>query len=597
MHHAIWMTFVCLLAVQLGSAEENLLTSYTIMHGYVFPASVTAAVGESVHLKVLLSMNEEDRCLYREPGSTEDIDVHGSTRRRRTTVVPTTNSSSTKQRFSSDSRSVDPNECGIKVLNINHEDAGFWRLTLARGTTLIRGVTLVNVIDVPTVPNPSDRDSITGLEEVTPTGTDYCYVLRDTETQGRDVPMYEQCSLKVTSMDPTGNGQWNVIAGVRGYMREMQFAINIEHREEQIVTSIHRGAEFQVLVCQLRYSRQTIRFCRFLRLSDQLGLNMLEGVGWGRYRYYGNGFETGDCGLEIDDPDGVDRGLWKCVVGYGDEQIMKVSGAILDGGEEEAPLAILRVEDVNGLNGTEVKLQCNANKPLDYCWFKDPLGVIYSVSEVLMEDEEGSYWYEGISLAMGDCGIRLKPVTEEMTGRWSCHVGSSRVSALEVSSYVNVRYCRFITPSGQAFSLDESVTSENAILGNYYSNPNHNPKKGFCSLVVMSVSSADIGQWICAGKIAGHTMEQYAAIEVSTESAGNPADLSTASIVGMALGGAVILVGVVGLGYYNYWRRVRKQVVAVNHEIELQERAQRRFSIASGTNSSSKGSDNQLRTT
>ncbi|EDS28561.1 conserved hypothetical protein [Culex quinquefasciatus] len=406
----------------------------------------------------------------------------------------------------------------------------------------------------------------------------------------------------------------------------------IRYQKEQIVTSIHRGADFQVLVCQLRYSRQTIRFCRFLRLSDQLGLNMLEGVGWGRYRYYGNGFETGDCGLEIDDPDGVDRGLWKCVVGYGDEQIMKVSGAILDGGEEETPLAILRVEDVNGLNGTEVKLQCNANKPLDYCWFKDPLGVIYSVSEVLMEDEEGSYWYDGISLAMGDCGIRLKPVTEEMAGRWSCHVGSSRVSALEVSSYVNVRvstsqiigsvdtvrtsleaamllecasipkntplqYCRFITPSGQAFSLDESVTSENAILGNYYSNPNHNPKKGFCSLVVRSVSSADIGQWICAGKIAGHTMEQYAAIGVSTESAGNPADLSTASIVGMALGGAVILVGAVGLGYYNYWRRVRKQVIAVNHEIELQERAQQRVSIASGTSSSSKGSDNQLRTT
>ncbi|EDS44122.1 conserved hypothetical protein [Culex quinquefasciatus] len=356
-------------------------------------------------------------------------------------------------------------------------------------------------------------------------------------------------------------------------MGKLQFAKK-NVKKEQIVTSIHRGAEFQVLVCQLRYSRQTIRFCRFLRLSDQLGLNMLEGVGWGRYRYYGNGFETGDCGLEIDDPDGVDRGLWKCVVGYGDEQIMKVSGAILDGGEEEAPLAILRVEDVNGLNGTEVKLQCNANKPLDYCWFKDPRGVIYSVSEVLMEDEEGSYWYDGISLTMGDCGIRLKPVTEEMTGRWSCHVGSSRVSALEVSSYVNVRvstsqiigsvdtYCRFITPSGQAFSLDESVTSENAILGNYYSNPNHNPKKGFCSLVVRSVSSADIGQWICAGKIAGHTMEQYAAIEVSTESAGNPADLSTASIVGMALGGAVILVGAVGLGYYNYWRRVRKQVVA-----------------------------------
>lgn len=205
--------------MQLVSAQ-NLLTNYHITNGFIFPDNVTVVVGESVHLKILVAMTGDDRCLYREPGSNQDVDIHAP---------------SSFRDQGSRNVNVDANECGIKILNVNHEDAGFWRLTLVRGSNLIRGISMVNVIGVPTVPDTSDRDSITGLEQITPMGTDYCYVLRDADTQTRDTPMYEQCSLEVDEMDPTGTGHWNVIAGVQGYMREMHFAINIEHRGEWCV--------------------------------------------------------------------------------------------------------------------------------------------------------------------------------------------------------------------------------------------------------------------------------------------------------------------------------------------------------------------------
>ncbi|XP_055534891.1 uncharacterized protein LOC129724211 isoform X2 [Wyeomyia smithii] len=613
-----------------------MLTSIEIMNGYVFPTNVTVALGESVHLKILLSMNDEDRCLYREPGSTEDIDVHGNLRQLPESRIKPSNASLPQNRQLNN----DANECGIKVSTITKQDAGFWRLTMVRGTTLIRGVSMVTVIDVPTVPDPGSRDSIDDLEDITPTGTDYCYMLRNTETQTRDVPMYEACTLDANEMDPTGSGRWNVIVGVRGYMRELHFGIDIQHKEEQIITSVHRAADHEVLMCNLRYvpDMQVIKFCRFLRLSDSLGLNMLEGVGWDRYRYNGNGFHAGDCGLEIEEPAAIDRGLWKCIIGFGDDTTIKVSGAIIDNRETVVELAIIAVEDVNVLNETEIILRCNANKPLDYCWFKDPNGTTYSVSETSVTNADSYYWYSGISLAMGDCGIKLKPISDEMAGRWSCHVGSSNFSALEVSEHIDVRisrsqmigshdyiqatleaavviecssipkhtplqYCRFVTPSGDAFSLDESVTSNEAILDKYYTNPSHDLQNGFCSLVVKTVSSSDLGKWICAGKIAGHTMEQYTTIEVMADQ-NDSAELTVASIVGMALGSLVVMIIIVGIGCYNFRRRLKNQVETINREIEMQERRHdvETVEVASiesnSTRSSqrSQRSDNQLRT-
>ncbi|XP_055630086.1 uncharacterized protein LOC129770919 [Toxorhynchites rutilus septentrionalis] len=579
---------------------QDLMSSRITQHGYVFPENVTVAIGGTVNLRIVLPMNPNDRCLYRRPGSVEDIDVHADSLANRT-------------------------ECSIDILEIEPADAGFWRLTMIRGSTMIRGLSMINVIDVPTVQNNSDMGAIGGLEEITPRGTDYCYVLRNANAPNRHVPMYGQCTLEMSDMDPTSSGRWNVIAGVRGYLREIEFTVDIEHREEQIVTTVMRGWDYLILLCSLRGSLKTVKFCRFQRLSDNRGINLHEGLGLDRYHYHGNGFETGDCGLQIDTPDSIDKGLWTCSLGYGNDTITKFSGAILDGSEQEAELSIINVEDVDVLNGTGITIQCNANKPLDYCWFKDPSGNIYSVSDNSVDNAYGvRFRYHGISLQMGDCGIELNTTADVMAGQWSCHIGSSKFSALEVSRYINVRisnsqmigssntlratlgaalvlecssipkrtplkYCRYVTPSGQAFSLGENVTSEEAILGNYFATPNHDPKKGSCSLVVKNISPFDIGQWTCAGKIAGQTVEHYATIEITGELK-RSTELNAASIFGMTIGAILILLTAVGFVCYSFRQKIRRRVAAINQEIEMREgrivRDFQRISDASGASDS-----------
>ncbi|XP_058123133.1 uncharacterized protein LOC131294170 [Anopheles ziemanni] len=641
--HSILLGLICCCGVVFPSATglENLLTSFEIRHGYVYPTSVTVAEGEVMHLRLLVPMQNGDRCLYREPGSSVDIDVHASNdddrnvaRRKRRNV----NGEPELLR-------ILENECGIRVNPVHQSDAGFWRLTLVRGTDRIRGVSMVDVIERPSVPEVGvgGGASVSSLDEISPERTEYCYVLRQGGASERqvqhEVPMHERCKLPLSSTDPTGAGVWNVIAGVRGQMREMTYGIQIENKDEQIITTLHREPDYHVLSCYLRYTQLMLKFCRFVRLSDGFGLNVIPGIATSRYGYVGDGFERNECGLEILEPDGLDRGVWKCLLGYGDETITKVSGAIVDNSDTALPLAIIDLDaTVTAQNESSVSLQCNANKPIDYCWFRGPHGQFYSLSEGLSEERgAGHYWYSGISLAMGECGIGLGTISDhEHAGRWHCYVGNGHVSALEVSAGFTVRvspsqmiatadtvdsvldfpaligcdsiprgtplqYCRFVTPSGEAFSLNENVTSDRPVLERFYSNPNHNLARGSCSLVIASVRQEDFGQWVCAGKIDGHATEHIAQLmlhnrdevpEPPEEPAPASEPLSAASITGMAIGAVAVLGGAVGLGYWQYRKRLQRQVSAVNTEIEMSRRESRaRISVVSSDSGSSTNSN------
>uniref|UniRef100_A0AAG5DB61 Immunoglobulin domain-containing protein n=1 Tax=Anopheles atroparvus TaxID=41427 RepID=A0AAG5DB61_ANOAO len=634
-----WLCCCCWLVVPPAVGLENLLTSFEFRHGYVYPTSVTVAEGEVIHLRLLVPMQNGDQCVYREPGSPVDIDVHArdeeSAARRRQRNV---NEEGTIQR-------ILENECGIRVNPVQQRDAGFWRLTLVRGAERIRGVSMVDVIERPSVPEVGigGAASVTTLDEISPARTEYCYVQRQGAPSGSQmqnaVPMHERCQLPLSSTDPTGAGVWSVIAGVQGQMREMTYGIQIENKDEQIITTLHREQDYHVLSCHLRYTQLMLKFCRFLRLADGFGLNVIPGIGTSRYGYIGAGFERNECGLEILEPDGLDRGVWKCLLGYGDESITKVSGAIVDNSDTTLPLAIIgRDEMVAAQNDTTVSLQCNANKPIDYCWFRGPHGQFYSLSERLSEENaDGHHWYSGISLAMGDCGLGLAAITEhEHAGRWQCYVGNGRVSALEVSAGFTVRvsptqmiaavdtieatqgfpallgcesiprgtplqYCRFVTPTGEAFSLNENVTSDRPVLERYYSNPNHDQTRGSCSLVIASVRTEDFGQWVCAGKIDGHATEHIAQLTVhNRDETDEPPEepgptgetLSAASIVGMAIGAVALVGGAVGLGFWQYRKRLHRQASAVNAEIQMGDMraSRRRISVISSESGSSTNS-------
>lgn len=74
-----------------------------------------------------------------------------------------------------------------------------------------------------------------------------------------------------------------------------------------------------------------IKFCRFLRLSDDKGFNLEDGLGNGRYSYYGNGFKFHECGISIAHPSAVDKSPWKCFVGVDEHGEVNTVGAIVDG--------------------------------------------------------------------------------------------------------------------------------------------------------------------------------------------------------------------------------------------------------------------------
>lgn len=263
------------------------------------------------------------------------------------------------------------------------------------------------------------------------------------------------------------------------------------------------------LACNLRHSQKPLQFCRFVRLSDGQGFNVAAGQGVGRYSYVGSGFEAGDCGLQIAEPDAFDRFRWKCLLGYGHANAQSAVengtiGAILDASAEPAHGVVdLKADNVYGLDGTPVNILCKSPIAVDYCWFTHPQGDRISVSDpadspataATADDADDSvqrFGYYGSGLRMGECGITLSHATLNDTGRWKCHLGTFRRIGFEASRDVSVRistsrlvasepdvqvltaapihlecttipvrlpleYCRFVRPDGRGFSIDETI--------------------------------------------------------------------------------------------------------------------------------------------
>lgn len=78
-----------------------------------------------------------------------------------------------------------------------------------------------------------------------------------------------------------------------------------------------------------------MKFCRFLRLNDDVGFNLQDGRGDERISYYGNGFENLECGISIGNVDQNDKSPWKCFIGVDDDGELKTMGAIIDGSDSQ----------------------------------------------------------------------------------------------------------------------------------------------------------------------------------------------------------------------------------------------------------------------
>lgn len=85
--------------------------------------------------------------------------------------------------------------------------------------------------------------------------------------------------------------------------------------------------------CKLVNSKRMMKFCRFLRLNDDMGFHLQEGHGNAQYQYFGRGLEHHECGISIRNPNENDKSMWKCFMGVEKDKIATTVGAIVSGVE------------------------------------------------------------------------------------------------------------------------------------------------------------------------------------------------------------------------------------------------------------------------
>lgn len=171
----------------------------------MFPPNITVVRGETVYLRLKEVVPDQKECLYRSPG-TEDLVITSNDR------IKSWN---------------DGGSCAITITDIQIEDAGFWRLTSKNDANLLRGLSIVNVVQR-NDDFPAEIDDIVKFEDLTPEDTNYCYVHRTDNEQSSELPIYEKCYLPDHILDPKAQGLFNVVAGIKGQTKELTFEINIE---------------------------------------------------------------------------------------------------------------------------------------------------------------------------------------------------------------------------------------------------------------------------------------------------------------------------------------------------------------------------------
>lgn len=461
------------------------------------------------------------------------------------------------------------------IKNITTIDQGYWRLTSIRENDRKRGIAYIQVLSKIQLTDDHHGEYYEPLEEFTPENAQYCYVYRDGDSRNynEEFPSHTTCKIPDTNLDPMANGLWNVKVGIAGQTDEVQFNINVRLRQlkySKLITSVEKftaGTTRAVDVIQLSCSFENfepedyrINFCRFKRVIDDYGLNMDEGQGKIKYNYHGEGIAEGQCGMMITQPDTADKALWKCYVGIesqvGGTNVTHTVGAILDASDIVHSLDKLTVNNVAILENQNLNILCESNIGIDYCWFIHPSGEKLSVTDDIRDDSQGDpFWYFGNGFMLGQCGITLKGAQVKDSGEWSCHVGATNRSQLELSASLDVRvtetnlvaqgsirsvaagdnllircssippntpleHCRFTLPSGLGFSINEQVTSSNPLAEQYFFNPNHDLKSGECSIIVRGATSEHHGTWTCAARLLGWPSESFdeIKIEVGAES-------------------------------------------------------------------------------
>lgn len=265
-------------------------------------------------------------------------------------------------------------------------------------------------------------------------------------------------------------------------------------------------------------------------------------------------------------------------------------------------------------------IQCNANNPFDYCWIQNPSKKMLSLSDKKALSDDDEYEYHGDGFHLGHCGVKIKRFYFSDAGEWKCGVGRVSESMKEAVKSLKVEVktsnmmaitkqiedfsgnsiviqcraipigtslssCHFLMPNGEAFSINERTTTDEAIDGLYYFDPNRKLSDGYCTVVVKQLNrNVHAGKWICGGKILGQNEESYDEVYVIVD------NVRGASISYITLAIVLPLIIMLALSAFGYKKYKQRRQFGILDNVSLNTLA----SNVSINSNSSGGSDTQL---
>ncbi|XP_024941216.1 uncharacterized protein LOC107268147 isoform X2 [Cephus cinctus] len=480
-------------------------------------------------------------------------------------------------------------ECGGLVKNISKKDGGRWRLTAkSQDRTIVDAVT-VNVLDkfVDTVTEVSILSGL-AYSLVLSENVSYCMVQRPHDELYVDVG--NECKIEMARPTLAEYGKWMAKTGIPGQIEEVVKTTKVNVVRENLISGYRQSADGKLLhlYCNVVHYDEKLELCRFAKVnSSESSLRLSEGLRKGKYGYYGGGLASGECGLSIENPNESDASLWHCLVGFPHQSPFGAYIHVLNSRRTNDLHSHVTssVSPVVTMVSKSLLLDCRASMALSYCRFQGPDGSIFTPLPEMDANIEraasSNYWYTGIGLHNGRCGMMISAAKKEHNGTWTCHMGPE-VPDLELTSTIVVRiaetplaattkfvkiekigdsvslqcqtvpnrvalqYCRFYSPENIGIHVSHEITEERPLIlenGDKYWFSGSNTSIGECGLTIAQIKPRHFGNWICAAILEAQTtnLEAFDTIIVYIE---NNENLSVAAGMGIAMGAMAVAIAI-----------------------------------------------------
>ncbi|XP_013186300.2 uncharacterized protein LOC106131675 [Amyelois transitella] len=504
-------------------------------------SQVMVSEGNDLHLRLANPTNLHDSCKLFDPNGIERTDVE------------------------KDAGLVET--CGYILRNAQHEDSGLWHIRYGPRISY-RANVYVDVKDQWESTHDT-RLVFTRSRPVSetfgPENAVYCKLTDP--TQKVVFEGHGRCNLALDRVTNDHAGTWAMTVGFPGNLLTRTYEIIAEVRGSEhkpiVTTYVAKEQPEVTLKCSVPVE-YTVKSCLFQEPSGRV-IMVNDGVAEDRYISHGTGttmdgnVTTHECGIRITNPATSDLGLWRCAVEtdhevyYGFLTVLcpwAMQDPTIAASVVSEPTLTAHKENIVHLEGDSLTMTCSIQSPIQYCYFRRPNGMTYSVSPGVSTDE---YEYVGAGLDAGECGIRFSRLLSQEAGhwpegRWSCHVGlpdddqaEQRANiqvqinrTIEVNQYLSdgglmveaevfqqqpLEYCRYVRIDGLGF---KSVKLPDTRYSSY-----EDLSKGYCRIYIQNPNILDLHPWTVAVKIIGREEEVLGVTSHTMETPTTSEDTST----------------------------------------------------------------------